>query len=162
MGAAYFYHLTRDPLERTLPVLLDKALEAGWTCEVRGRTAEAMDRLDAQLWLWPEESFLPHARAGGPRDEQQPVLLTVAPQSAPNGAHCLMSVEGADVSPAEVRAMARVCVLFDGADETAVQIARGQWARLVEAGCAAQYWSQESGRWQKMAERAGAESAPGS
>ena len=30
MGAAYFYHLTRQPLEATLPMLLEKSLGAGW------------------------------------------------------------------------------------------------------------------------------------
>ena len=29
MGAAYFYHLTRQPLEATLPMLLEKSLGAG-------------------------------------------------------------------------------------------------------------------------------------
>ena len=37
MGAAYFYHLTRAPLEVTLPMLLGKAQQAGWRVAVRGR-----------------------------------------------------------------------------------------------------------------------------
>ena len=36
MGAAYFYHLTERPLEATLPVLLGKALEAGWRVAQEG------------------------------------------------------------------------------------------------------------------------------
>ena len=36
MGAAFFYHLTRRPLEHTLPLLLGKALQAGWRVAVRG------------------------------------------------------------------------------------------------------------------------------
>ena len=38
MGAAYFYHLTRRPLEATLPMLLGKAQQAGWRVAVRGTT----------------------------------------------------------------------------------------------------------------------------
>ena len=30
MGAAYFYHLTRQPLESTLPILLGRALDQNW------------------------------------------------------------------------------------------------------------------------------------
>ena len=30
--------------------------------------------------------------------------------------------------------------------------ARGQWKALTGAGCAAEYWSEESGRWEKKAE----------
>ncbi|KAA9005670.1 DNA polymerase III subunit chi [Histidinibacterium aquaticum] len=152
MGAAYFYHLTRDPLDRTLPVLLDKALAAGWRCEVRGQSREEMERLDARLWLWPEEGFLPHGLSGGPHDARQPVLLTMG-EGAKNDPTCVMAVEGAEVSAEEVQGLERVCILFDGGDEGAVQVARGQWARLTAAGCSAQYWSQESGRWEKKAER---------
>ena len=47
MGAAYFYHLTRAPVERTLPLLLGKALGAGWRVAVRGTSEERLDWLAA-------------------------------------------------------------------------------------------------------------------
>ena len=34
----------------------------------------------------------------------------------------------------------------------ALDAARGQWRALTGAGCKAQYWSEESGRWEKKAE----------
>jgi len=64
-------------------------------------------------------------------------------------------VDGAAVSPEEVQTMERVCVIFDGHDGAAVQVAREQWKTLTQAGCAAQYWSQESGRWEIKAEAGG-------
>ena len=151
MGAVYFYHLTRQPLERTLPVLLDKARQAGWKIAVRGTDPGRMDWLDEKLWLGPEEGFLPHGRAGGPHDAAQPILLTTEAQAA-NDPTCIMAVDGAAVDPGEVEALDRVCILFDGNDHEAVQQARGQWKALTGAGCSAQYWSEESGRWEKKAE----------
>ncbi len=152
MGAVYFYHLTRSPLEATLPMLLGKARGAGWRVAVRGTDAARLDWLDDKLWLG--EGFLPHGRAGGPHDADQPVLLTDR-TDAPNNAACLMAIDGADVAPEEVTALKRVCILFDGNDPGAVEAARGQWRALTEAGCAAQYWSQESGNWAKKAESEG-------
>ena len=151
MGAAYFYHLTRRPLEATLPMLVGKALQAGWRVAVRGVDPGRMDWLDQKLWQGPEEGFLPHGLAGGPHDADQPVLLTTAPD-IPNAAACLMTVDGAGVEPDEVQRLERVCILFDGNDPDAVQVARGQWKALTGAGCSAQYWSEESGRWEKKAE----------
>ncbi|QGX98250.1 DNA polymerase III subunit chi [Roseovarius faecimaris] len=151
MGAAYFYHLTRAPVERTLPLLLGKALGAGWRVAVRGTSEERLDWLDDKLWLGPDEAFLPHGRAGGPHDADQPVLLTAAPE-LPNGARCVMCVDGAEIRAEEVTALERVCILFDGHDPAAVQQARGQWKTLTDAGCSAQYWSEDSGRWEKKAE----------
>lgn len=150
MGAAFFYHLTRRPLEATLPVLLEKSLGVGWRVAVRGRDPGRLEWLDQQLWLGPEEGFLPHGLAGGEHDALQPILLTTG--QAVNEPTCLMSVDGAEVSPDEVNAMERVCILFDGHDMDAVGFARTQWKALTGAGCSAQYWSEESGRWEMKAE----------
>ncbi|MDR9395496.1 MAG: DNA polymerase III subunit chi [Roseovarius sp.] len=155
MGAAFFYHLTRRPLEATLPMLLDKARGAGWRVAVRGVAAERMEWLDQKLWLEPEEGFLPHGLAGGAHDADQPVLLTTA-SDLPNGAACVMSIDGAAVTADEVQRLERTCILFDGHDAQAVQHARTQWKSLTDAGCAAQYWSEASGRWEKKADSAGA------
>jgi DNA polymerase-3 subunit chi len=152
MGEVYFYHLTRAPLEATLRLLLEKSLAQPWRVAVRGRTEATLARLDEQLWL--PEGFLPHGRAGGPHDADQPVLLTTGP--AGNAPDCLVSVEGADVTPEEVTGHARVMILFDGHDPGAVEAARAQWRTLTQAGVAAKYWSEASGRWQMQAESGGA------
>lgn len=151
MGAAYFYHLTRNPLEVALPILLGKARQAGWKIAVRGGDPGRLEWLDEKLWLGPDDGFLPHGLAGGAHDALQPILLTTGAE-APNGASCVMAVDGAQVAPEEVEALDRVCILFDGTDPEAVQQARGQWKALTGAGCKAQYWSEESGRWEKKAE----------
>lgn len=151
MGAAYFYHLTRRPLQETLPVLLQKARGAGWRIAVRGQQADRMSWLDDTLWQGSADSFLAHGLAGGGHDALQPILLTTTTESA-NAPDCLMTVDGAAVTPEEVQALERVCILFDGTDPDAVQQARGQWKNLTGAGCSAQYWSEESGRWEKKAE----------
>ncbi len=152
MGAVFFYHLTRAPLEAMLPVLLGKARAAGWRIAVRGVDRGRMAWLDEKLWLGPDDGFLPHGLAGGARDADQPILLTCEGTAA-NTPACVMSVDGAVIEADEVAALERVCILFDGNDPQALQQARDQWKRLTEAGCSAQYWSEASGRWEKKAER---------
>ncbi len=154
MGQVFFYHLTRAPLEVTLSMLLHKSLSAGWRVMVRGTDLARMEWLDEKLWLGPEEGFLPHGLAARPHAADQPILLTTDDQNL-NDAACLMSVDSAEITAKEVTAMERSCVLFDGHDETALARARAQWKTLTEAGCAAQYWSEESGKWEKKAETAG-------
>jgi DNA polymerase-3 subunit chi len=151
MGAAYFYHLTRKPLIETLQMLLAKSLDNGWRVAVRGTSVEGLEALDKALWLGPEDGFIPHGLAGGAMDSDQPVLLTQQGETT-NGAQCVMAVHGAEVSAQEVGALERVCILFDGNDDQALQHARDQWKSLKEAGATAQYWSEDSGRWEKKAE----------
>ena len=151
MGAAYFYHLTRRPLEAVLPALLEKSLERGWRILVRGTDPQRLAALDEVLWTYADDAFLPHGLAGGASDPAQPILLTTE-GGLPEGRTCLLSVEGADVMAEEVAMLERVSILFDGGDGAALEKARAQWRSLVKAGVAAQYWSEESGRWEKKAE----------
>ncbi|MFQ6548326.1 DNA polymerase III subunit chi [Aestuariibius sp. 2305UL40-4] len=147
MGAAYFYHLTRQPVEAALPQLVERALAAGWRVAVRA-PEEALSGLDDALWRGPDDGFLAHGIAGGPHDADQPVLLTAGDASA-NGARCLMGVGGTEITADDCAGMERVCILFDGTDGAALERARTQWRGLTEAGVEAQYWSQESGRWER-------------
>jgi DNA polymerase-3 subunit chi len=148
---ALFYHVTQSPVEEVVASLLPRALAQGWKVELRGTDAERMDWLDQRLWLGGDESFLPHGLAGGPHDALQPVLLTVRPAAA--GRDAIMTVDGAEVTPAEVGSVQRVWIQFDGRDDRAVARARDQWKALTGGGVSAQYWSEESGRWEKKAER---------
>ena len=148
MGDAWFYHLTDTPLELTLPALLDRALAAGMRVAVRGTDAARLDWLDQRLWLG--DGFLPHGLAGGPHDADQPVLLT-ADIARPNGAPCVMAVDGAEVGADEIAGLTRACLLFDGNDPAAIAAARDQWRTLTLAGVPAVYWAEQGGRWTKKA-----------
>lgn len=158
-----FYHLTRSTAEETAAQLLARATERGMRVMVRGTLPEALERLDRRLWQSPEDSFLPHGLAGGEHDAQQPILLAPGTATAAagaegdavnvnvNGAVALMLLDSAEAASAEARGFERVWILFDGADPVALNHARGQWTRFTSDGIAAQYWSEESGRWQKKA-----------
>ncbi|GFE64057.1 DNA polymerase III subunit chi [Litoreibacter roseus] len=149
MSEVFFYHLTRQPLDAILPTLLNKARGAGWRVAVRGVSADRMAWLDEKLWA--VEGFLPHAQAGGPFDGEQPILLTTE-ASAANSPECIVSVDGADLAPEDIRAVTRAMILFDGNDPDAVAHARTQWKAVTEAKIAAKYWSQDSGDWQMKSE----------
>jgi DNA polymerase III subunit chi len=160
MGVAMFYHLTRSGVAETLANLCGRALAQGWPVMIRGTTPDAMARLDDALWLTPEEGFLPHglagasagAGAGAEGDSRQPVLIGQGPIA--NNARVLALIDAAEATPDEAAACDRLWVLFDGSDPAALDQARGLWKRMVDAGLAAQYWSEEAGRWQIKTERA--------
>lgn len=151
MGAALFYHVTRSPAEVVVANLLGRAVAQGWRVELRGVTPSYLDMLDQRLWLGAEDAFLPHGRAGGPHDQLQPVLLRTEAEPVAGDMQALMTVEGAALTPEEVASCERVWILFDGNDTAAVDGARAQWRSLTAAEVSAQYWSEESGRWEMKA-----------
>lgn len=152
MGIAVFYHLTRSSPLDTLATILPRALAAGWRVMLRGTDAQALERLDQALWTaGPPDSFLPHGLQGGAHDADQPVLLGTG--AIGNAANTLVLLDKADTTPAEAAPLDRVWVLFDAADDSAMSAARALWTKLTAAGQHAQYWSEESGRWQLKTEK---------
>jgi DNA polymerase-3 subunit chi len=146
---ALFYHLERSGLDTVLAPLLEKCRARGWRALVRGAIAERLEMLDAQLWTYRDDSFLPHGLADDPRAARQPILLTSAPGN-PNAAQALFLIDGAGLDGAQ--SMARVCVLFDGGDSAALAHARAQWKEAKALGLAVSYWQEgEGGRWSKKA-----------
>lgn len=144
-----FYHLERQPVERVLPTLIEKTLERGWRAVVQVGSQERLEAIDASLWTFTEDSFLPHGTARTGYAEDQPVYLTTGDE-APNGAGVRFVVDGA--TPATFSGLERIVFLFDGNDDEAVAAARTQWKLAKAAGCGLTYWQQsESGRWEKKA-----------
>jgi DNA polymerase-3 subunit chi len=147
MAELWFYHLERSELERALPPLLEKCLQRGWRALVRGGALERLDQLDVSLWTYRDDSFLPHAREGDA--SRQPIWLTAEPGN-PNGAQVLFMIDGAGGEDAA--AFERACVLFDGRDPDALELARSRWKQAKDAGFAVSYWRESaSGKWEKQA-----------
>ncbi|MBD9371707.1 DNA polymerase III subunit chi [Rhizobium sp. ARZ01] len=149
MSEILFYHLTESKLEDALPPLLDKSLERGWRVVVQTGTVERRDALDAHLWTYREESFLPHGTDEQPNASDQPVLLTNGPDNQ-NSATVRFLVDGAEPPPLD--AYERVIFMFDGYEQTELEAARGHWKRLKAEGHQLTYWQQNNdGRWVKKA-----------
>jgi DNA polymerase-3 subunit chi len=145
-----FYHLQHQPLERVLPVLLEKSVERGWKVAVEATTPERVDALDALLWTYSDESFLAHGTDREADAAVQPVLITTA-SGRPNGATVRFLVDGAAL-PEDVDTYERIVLLFDGNDPDALDQARAQWKAAKAGGHACTYWQQgETGRWEKRA-----------
>jgi DNA polymerase III subunit chi len=75
MAEMLFYHLQRQPLDKVLPALLEKSLARGWRVVVQASSDERIEALDAHLWTYRDDAFLPHGTDREPDPASQPVLL---------------------------------------------------------------------------------------
>src|SRR6187551_1261556 len=132
MTEILFYHLQGQRLESVLPALLEKSLARGWRVVVQGSSEERIDALDAHLWTYRDDGFLPHGTWREQEAAAQPVLLTLT-DSNPNAANVRFLIEGAGV-PADAESYERIVLMFDGDDEDAVAAARGYWADAKAKG----------------------------
>jgi DNA polymerase-3 subunit chi len=107
MTEILFYHLQHQPLERVLPTLLEKSLTRGWRIVVQAASDERVEALDAHLWTYRDDGFLPHGTYRESEAASQPVLLTVQDHN-PNRADVRFLIEGAPL-PEDADAYQRVC-----------------------------------------------------
>ena len=149
MTDVLFYHLTESKLEDALPALLEKSIERGWKVVVQTSETARRDFLDAHLWTFREDSFLPHGTDASDMAAMQPVLITAELEN-PNAATARFLVDGA--LPPPIEPYERIVFMFDGYDPAQLESARAQWKLLKGEGHALTYWQQsEDGRWVKKA-----------
>ncbi|MFZ1883963.1 MAG: DNA polymerase III subunit chi [Rhodoplanes sp.] len=148
MTELLFYHLERRSLEAVLPRLLEKSLARGWRVVVQSSSEERVEALDAHLWTYRDDSFLPHGTFRESLVGDQPVLLTVQDDN-PNQASVRFLIDRAE-PPADAGSYERIVVLFDGEDEEARAEARELWRTKKAEGFDVTYWQcDEHGRWQR-------------
>ena len=150
MTEILFYQLKGQALEQVLPPLIQKSLERGWRVAVQASSDERIEALDAHLWTWRDDAFVPHGTWRDAEAAEQPVLLTVD-EANPNGAAVRFLVDGAGM-PGDAVAYQRLVVLFDGDDLEALEEARARWSKAKEEGFEVTYWlTDKNGRWQRQA-----------
>jgi DNA polymerase III subunit chi len=150
MTEVLFYQLNGQTLEQVLPPLITRSLERGWRVAVQASSEERIEALDAHLWTWRDDAFLPHGMWRDAEAAEQPVVLTVNGDN-PNGAAVRFLVDGAGM-PGDAAAYQRLVLVFDGNDPEAVETARQRCGNAEADGFAVTYWRvDEHGRWERQA-----------
>ncbi len=148
MTEVLFYHLQDMTLENVLPPLLEKSLERGWRVVVQSTSEERSEALDAHLWTYRDDSFLPHATWRVGDAAEQPIVL-IAEEGNPNRANVRFLVDNAAL-PADSETYQRLVLVFNGDDAEALAAARGAWTDCKARGFEVTYWqADERGRWQR-------------
>lgn len=148
MTEVLFYHLQDMSLESVLPPLLEKSLERGWRVVVQSTSEERTEALDAHLWTYRDDSFLPHATWRATDAQDQPIVLA-ATAGNPNGAKVRFLIDNAAL-PADPDAYDRLVLVFNGDDGDALAAAREAWKACKSRGLEVTYWqADERGRWQR-------------
>jgi len=148
MTEVLFYHLQGTSVENVLPPLLEKSLERGWRVVVQSTSLERTEALDAHLWTYREDSFLPHATWQVADVEEQPIVLSME-DGNPNRANVRFLIDNAAL-PVDPASYERMVLLFNGDDQDALNAARAIWTDCKSRGFDVTYWqADELGRWRR-------------
>ena len=126
-----------------------KRQETGKSVLVRVGNEERVEFLNALLWTYNDQSFLPHGSKKDGNAELQPIWLTSGTDN-PNMASLLFLVDGAAADNGELEKFSRIFNIFDGNSPDALQQARAFWKNLKSGGNECFYWQQDAnGRWKQ-------------
>ena len=146
-----FYHLQKSNIENTLPKLLEKAYSTGKKILIKVGNENRVEFLNTHLWVYDEQSFLPHGSKKDGNSEIQPIWLTSQDEN-PNNATILFLTDGAKYEVENVSSFERVLNIFDGNDSDALTWSREFWKQLKSQGNECYYWQQDDkGSWQQKA-----------
>ena len=147
MSEVFFYHLTQTRLEVALPKILERALSADWSVELRIGVKSDVEPISNAIWKGPDESFLPHCSEDNGNLHDYPIVLSKSPLS--DMRDCLVVIDQAELQKNEVEKFKRVCLLFDSKNEIELTKAREAWKSLSDAGVNTVYWAEDQGIWKK-------------
>ena len=147
MSEVFFYHLTQTRLEVALPKILDRALSADWSVELRIGMEADVESISDAIWKGPDESFLPHCSEDNDNLHDYPIVLSKSPLS--DMRDCLVVIDQAELQKNEVEKFKRVCLLFDSKNDVELKNARESWKSLSDAGVNTVYWAEDKGMWKK-------------
>lgn len=144
-----FYHLQKQTLDQALPLIIEKAFSAGYKIITRLSSSQEVERMNALLWNYKANAFLPHGSQKNGNASKQPIWLT-AENDNPNNANVLVLTQG--MLEENMSNYDLCCEMLDGHDDNAIKEARSRWKTYQEAGHNVTYWHQsESGSWEKKA-----------
>ena len=144
MAAIDFHDLAGRPLGPALAQLLEPLVSAGERAVVLVGSPERLDTLNAALWTYRPDSFLPHGSAAEGFPERQPVWLTTEDEN-PNGATVLVFLD--EVEPAGFDGFARALFVFDRTSPDGREAARDRWRQYRDAGHTLRYWESTDEGW---------------
>ena len=137
-----FYHLTRDPAEKLVPMLASKSLDVGKRLLLLAPDEAHCAALSDALWSAEPASFLAHDFAGSERQADQPILISDQCEPA-NGASYIILSDGQWRD--EALGFERAFLLFSAEQ---IDGARTVWRQLTaREDVTPRYWKQDGGRW---------------
>jgi len=120
----------RAPLEQAAARVAAAHRRAGRKVLILASDPAQAELLDRALWTYDQNSFLPHARAGGPDQAEEPVLIATD-LANPNQAPVLIAATPLAQMPGD---FAHFVQLLPTGDEAGLQTCRECYRALNEAG----------------------------
>ncbi len=144
---AYFYNSSHRNVVADISWLIEKLFKEKNRILVYCKDQETVDVIDAFLWAYKEDGFIPHSIVTKENDASvYPILITTDIHEDYDH-NVLLVLSGVLVKEKDWRKFTKAYYFFDGQENKEKENAREMWKGFSALNIACKYWVNKASKW---------------
>ena len=143
---AYFYNSTQRNVVADIAWLIEKLFKEKNRILVFCKDKETVEVIDAFLWAYKEDGFIPHSPVTQQNSSAYPILITTDIHE--DYEHdVLLALSGVLIKEKDWKKFSKAYYFFDDQEKKEKENAREMWKSFSALNIACKYWVNKANKW---------------
>ena len=143
---AYFYNSSHRNVVADISWLIEKLFKEKNRILVCCKDQETVEVIDAFLWTYKEDEFIPHSIATKEKNSIYPILIATDIHEDYDH-NVLLALSGVLIKEKDWRKFAKAYYFFDDQENKEKENAREMWKRFSALNIDCKYWVNKTNKW---------------
>ncbi len=143
---AYFYNSSQRNVVADISLLIEKLFKKKNRILVCCKDLETVEVIDAFLWAYKEDGFIPHSIATKEKSSVCPILITTDIHKEYDH-NVLLALSGVLIQEKDWRKFSRAYYFFNDQENKEKANAREMWKSFSSLNIVCKYWINKSNKW---------------
>ena len=143
---AYFYNSSHRNVVADISFLIEKLFKEKNRILVCCKDQETVEVIDAFLWTYKEDEFIPHSIATKEKNSIYPILITTDIHEDYDH-NVLLASSGVLIKETDWRKFAKAYYFFDDQENKEKENAREMWKNFSALNIVCKYWVNTANKW---------------
>tara|TARA_B100000575_G_C22474493_1_gene315427 strand:+ start:11 stop:484 length:474 start_codon:yes stop_codon:yes gene_type:complete len=143
---AYFYNSSHRNVVADISFLIEKLFKEKNRILVCCKDQETVEVIDAFLWTYKEDEFIPHSIATKEKNSIYPILITTDIHEDYDH-NVLLASSGVLIKETDWRKFAKAYYFFDDQENIEKENAREMWKNFSALNIVCKYWVNTANKW---------------
>ena len=144
---AYFYNSLHRNVVADISLLIEKLFKEKSSILVRCNDQESVDVIDAFLWAYKEDEFIPHSIVTKEKKASIYPILITTDINEDYDHDVLLALSGVLIKEKEWRNFSKAYYFFDDQENKEKENAREMWKSFSALNIACKYWVNKANKW---------------
>ena len=143
---AYFYNSSHRNVVADISWLIEKLFKEKNRILVCCEDQETIELIDAFLWAYKEEEFIPHSIATKEKNSIYPILITTDMHEDYDH-NVLLALSGVLIKEKDWQKFEKAYYFFDDQENKEKENAREMWKKFSALNIECKYWVNKANKW---------------